>query len=132
MAKKVKKNQTAIHVAFSIILIVVVYALVQLIIFLRQPTNSTLVRNGEIVEAEEVIGYIIRDEEIIDTSAYAGIQNIVINDESRVAKGGTIISYVSSEQKKLLEKIFRIIQIFVHFPVGRYNSLVHNKFSSII
>lgn len=99
------KNQTIIYVVISIILILIVYAFVQLILFLRQPTNSTLVRNGTLVEAEEVVGYIIRDEEIVDTSSYDGIANIVINDENRVAKGGTIISYVSDEQEKLTSKI---------------------------
>ena len=83
MAKKVKKNQTAIHVAFSIVLIVVVYALVQLIIFLRQPTNSTLVRNGEIVEAEEVIGYIIRDEVVLQEND-AENEVVQINGETTV------------------------------------------------
>lgn len=99
------KNQTAIYVVLSIILIMIIYGFVQLILFLKQPTNSTLVRNGTLVESEEVVGYVIRDEYIVDTSAYAGIANIVVNDENRVAKGGTIISYVSSDQEKLLSKI---------------------------
>lgn len=104
-AKKNKKNQTAIHVIFSIILIVFVYSFVQLILFLRQPTNSTLVRNGELVNSEDFIGYIIRDEEIVDTSAYIGVPSIVVTDEKRVPKGGTIISYVSNEQEELMSKI---------------------------
>ncbi|MBR4110403.1 MAG: hypothetical protein IKK43_01765 [Clostridia bacterium] len=103
--KKSKKNQTAIHVVFSIILIVLVYSFVQLILFLRQPANSTLVRNGELVNAEEFVGYVIRDEEIIDTSSYLGVPSIVVTDEKRVPKGGTIISYVSNEQETLINKI---------------------------
>ncbi|MBO5179434.1 MAG: hypothetical protein J6B87_03715 [Clostridia bacterium] len=102
---KGKKNQTAIHVVFSIILIVFVYSFVQLILFLRQPANSTLVRNGELVNSEEFVGYIIRDEEIVDTSEYTGVSSIVITDENRVPKGGTIISYVSNEQEALMSKI---------------------------
>lgn len=103
--KKGKKNQTAIHVVFSIILIVFVYSFVQLILFLRQPTNSTLVRSGELVNSEEFVGYIIRDEEIMDTSEYTGISTIVITDENRVSKGGTIITYVSNQQETLMSKI---------------------------
>lgn len=105
MAIKAKKNQTVIYVVLSIILIVIIYSFIQLILFLRQPTNSTLVRNGELINSEEFVGYVIREEEIIDTSDYAGTPNIVITDENRVAKGGTIISYVSDEQEKILEKI---------------------------
>ena len=104
MAIKSRK-QTVVYVVISIILIIVAYALIQLVLFLRQPTNSTLVRNGTLVESEEVIGYIIREEEIVDTSSFNGIPNIIINDEKRVAKGGTIISYVSNEQEKLMNKI---------------------------
>lgn len=99
------KNQTVIYVVLSVVIVLVIYAFVQLILFLRQPTNSTLVRNGTLIEAEEVVGYVIRDEYIVDTSAYSGITNIVVNDENRVSKGGTIISYVSSDQEKLINKI---------------------------
>lgn len=99
------KNQTAVYVVLSIILIMIIYGFVQLILFLKQPTNSTLVRNGTLVESEEVVGYVIREEYIVDTSSYTGIANIVVNDENRVSKGGTIISYVSSDQEKLLSKI---------------------------
>ena len=103
--KKSKKNQTAIHVIFSIILIVLVYSFVQLILFLRQPTNSTLVRDGELVNSEDFVGYVIRDEEIVDNSSYIGVPSIVVTDEKRVPKGGTIISYVSNEQEALINKI---------------------------
>ena len=103
--KKSKKNQTAIHVIFSIILIVFVYSFVQLILFLRQPTNSTLVRDGELVNSEDFVGYVIRDEEIVDNSSYIGVPSIVVTDEKRVPKGGTIISYVSNEQEALINKI---------------------------
>lgn len=103
--KKNKKNQTAIHVMFSIILIVIVYSFVQLILFLRQPSNSTLIRSGELINAEEFVGYIIREEEVLDTTEYSGSSTIVITDENRVAKGGTIISYVSNQQDVLLAKI---------------------------
>lgn len=99
------KKQTAIYVVISIILIIFVYSFVQLMLFLRQPTSSTLVRNGTLVESEEVVGYVIRYEEVVDTSSYSGIANVVINDGNRVAKGGTIISYVSYEQEELMSKI---------------------------
>lgn len=105
MAIKARKNQTAIYVVLSIILIVIIYSFIQLVRFLKQPTNSTLVRNGELINSEEFVGYIIREEEIIDTSSYIGVPSIVITDENRVAKGGTIISYVSNEQEKIIEKI---------------------------
>lgn len=105
MAIKGTRKQTAIHVVLSIILIIFIYLLVQLVLFLKQPTNSTLVRKGELVNAEEFIGYIIREEEIVDTSGYSGTANVVITDENRVQKGGTIISYTSNEQESLRKKI---------------------------
>lgn len=118
------KNQTVIYVVVSIVLILVIYAFIQLISFLRQPTNSTLVRNGTLIEIEEVVGYVIRDEYIVDTSAYTGIANIVINDENRVAKGGTIISYTSNDQKKLMDKIseldIKIQEAMENKPSGYY------------
>lgn len=99
------KNQNIKFIIISITIIIIIYTLIQLVIFLKKPTNLTLIKNGELTKYEEVIGYIIRDEEVIDTAKYTGTPNITISDANRVAKGGTIISYISNTQESLIKKI---------------------------
>lgn len=109
MSKRIKyKNQNLIFVVISIIIIVIIYTLIQIVLFLKKPTNLTLIKNGELIKYEEVEGYIIRDETIIDTSKYSGTPNITISDANRVAKGSTIISYISNSQESLIKKITQL------------------------
>lgn len=103
--KRNQYKQNVIFVILSILIILFVMFLIRVIGLLRKPTLTTIVKNGELTKYEEVVGYVIRDEEIVDTSAYSGIVNTTISDGNRVANGGTILSYVSNTEKKLVKKI---------------------------
>ena len=103
--KRNQYKQNVIFVILSILIMLCVMFLIRVIGLLRKPTLTTIVKNGELTKYEEVVGYVIRDEEIVDTSAYSGIVNTTISDGNRVAKGGTILSYVSNTEKKLVKKI---------------------------
>lgn len=107
MITKAKKDvkQNFVYVMLSVIIILSVYVLFQCIMLLRKPTNSMLVKNGRLTNYEEVVGYVIREEELIDVSSYTGKRQIVISDASRVAKNETIVSYISDDQNELEEKI---------------------------
>lgn len=105
--RKTKKSvrQNVIYVVLSVLIILIIHIVYQCIMLLRKPTNSMLVKNGHLINYEEVVGYVIRDEEIIDTSEYSGKRQTVIADASRVAAGSTIVSYVSENQDGIEEKI---------------------------
>ena len=107
MSTKIKRNakQNLIYIVLSISIVLIIYILFQCIVLLKKPTNSILVRNGRLTNYEEVTGYIIREEEIIDTSNYAGERLMVTTDASRVAKNSTIASYISNEEEDLKKKI---------------------------
>ncbi len=106
MAKKaIQRKQNIVLVILSIIIILAIFFLVKIIQLMQKPTTTTIVRNGELIKYEEVVGYIIRDEEIVDTSKYSGIVNTTISDGYRVAKNGTILTYVSSTEENLVKKI---------------------------
>ncbi|MBQ9267149.1 MAG: hypothetical protein IJ217_02560 [Clostridia bacterium] len=103
-----KKNQYQQNIALvvlSIIIILVVLFVIKTISLLRKPTLTTIVKNGELIKYEEVTGYVIRKEEVVDTSTYSGIINTAISDGYRVAKNGTISAYVSNTEKNLVKKI---------------------------
>lgn len=98
-------KQNFIYVILSVSIIVIIYLLAQFIILLQKPTNSTLVKNGRLTNYEEVIGYIIREESIIDTSDFQGERQMIISDASRVAKNSNIASYISTDEQNIENKI---------------------------
>lgn len=107
MITKAKKDakQNFVYVILSVIIILSVYVLIQCIMLLKKPTYSMLVKNGQLINYEEVVGYVIREEELIDVSKYTGNRQIVISDANRAAKNDTIVSYVSDDQNNYEEKI---------------------------
>lgn len=110
MSTKVKKNakQDVIYVVLSLSIILAVYVIFQFISLLQKPTNSVLVKNGRLTKYEEVVGYVIRDEEIIDTSNYNGERQMIITDASRVAKNEAIASYVDNNGEDFEGKINKL------------------------
>ena len=106
--KKQKKNQNLIIVIISIQIFLLIYFVINIVIFFKQPADTVLVKNGELIKYEEDIGYIIRDEEVIDTSEYLGTPKANIEDATRVAKGTEIVTYMSSEEEKIKEKIEKL------------------------
>lgn len=103
--KKKSYKQNMMFIIVSIIIVLAVFFLIKIISLMKKPTLTTIVKNGELIKYEEVVGYIIRDEEIIDTSGYSGFVNTTVSDGNRVAKDGVILSYVSNTEKDLMVKI---------------------------
>lgn len=106
--KKQKKNQNLIFVVISIIIIVLFYFVINIVRFFKQPADTVLIKNGEVIKYEEVTGYIIRDEEIIDTSSYSGTAKANYDDAVRVAKGTEVVTYMSKEEEKIKSKIEKV------------------------
>ena len=65
--KKQKKNQNLIILIIAIVMVLVVYYVITLVRFFKTPANTVMIKNGELINYEEVVGYVIRDEETIST-----------------------------------------------------------------
>ncbi len=106
MAKRKKKiNSNFIYVLMSVLIIVIVFFIVSLVRLFRKPADTVMLKNGELINYEEVVGYIIRDEEVIDTSSYEGRIKAAVADAERVSKGEVVMNYVSKEEEQLTKKI---------------------------
>lgn len=107
MAKQKKKrlNQNIVLVALSIAIIGLVFFVVSLVRLFQKPASTVMIKNGELINYEEFVGYIIRDEDIVDTSSYDGIIKTAVSDAERVAKGAAIMNYVSKAEEQLMKKI---------------------------
>lgn len=110
MATKRKKkiNQNVILVILSVIIITIIYFTFAIINLFRKPADTVLIKKGELIKYEEVVGYIIRNEDIVDNSAYDGMVKSEVQDATRVAKGAPIITYVSKSEEQILEKIMKL------------------------
>ena len=106
--KKQRKNQNLIVIIISITIILFVYFLVNIIRFFKKPADTVLIKNGEVIKYEEVVGYLIRDEIVIDTSSYEGTPKANVDDATRVASGTEILTYMSKEKEQLNEKISKL------------------------
>ena len=100
-----KKGSNLIFVLLSIIIIVLIFLAVNIVRLFNKPIETTLVKNGELIKYEEVTGYIIRDETVIDLSNYDGVMQVVTEDLNKVRAGGVIANFVSSSEKDLMKKI---------------------------
>ena len=100
-----KKNNNLIFILLSILIITITYFVINFVQLIMKPTETTLVRNGELIKYEEVEGYITRDESIVNTNNYVGVMQVELEDITRVSKGGVIATFVSKSQEDLMKKI---------------------------
>ena len=102
--KKIKK---IITIVLLIILLMFFYNIIKLII---HPTDTFMIEKGSIYIEESNVGYIIRNEVLLQGENYKnGISQIKFEGE-RVAKGDHIFRYYSNNEEKLVEKIAELDQ----------------------
>ncbi len=90
---------------FIVLLCILVYILYIVINLIRNPTDTVYVEMGQIEEQETVVGYIVRDENVLKGENYKnGIEQIKAEGE-KVAKGEAIFRYYSNNEESLIKKI---------------------------
>ncbi len=99
---KIRKKHIIIAV---IILLATVYITYKVINLIKNPSDTFFVEQGKIYEEENVIGYIIRDEQVVKGENYKnGILQIKAEGE-KIAKGEAIFRYYSNKEENLVKKI---------------------------
>lgn len=53
--KKQKKNQNLIFIIISIFIILLIYFVINIVKFFKQPADTVLIKNGEIINYEEAV-----------------------------------------------------------------------------
>lgn len=85
-----------------LILIYFIYAIIQLV---KQPTDTFMVENGKLSQEESAIGYVIRQETVVQGNNYKnGMIQIKVEGE-KVAKGDSMFRYYSNNEESLVKKI---------------------------
>ncbi len=112
--KKKKKNNEKLNkirqnvfqvTLLSIILFAIIFCIYHIVSLAINPTDSFLVEKGKIYQEESLIGYVIRDEKIIQTPEN-GLKLVQIKNEGeRVAAGEEIFRYEATNEQELNDKI---------------------------
>ena len=100
-----KKNRSKIICIGLIVAIIVVYFLVSTVKLIQQPTDTFVVENGKVSQEETSIGYIIRDEQVIQGNNYKNGMAQIKSEGEKVAKGENIFRYYSNNEESLVKKI---------------------------
>ncbi|MBQ9313850.1 MAG: hypothetical protein IJ220_02450 [Clostridia bacterium] len=100
-----KKKSNIVLILLLLILIIIISTIINVVKLFSKPIETTIVKNGKLTKYEEVTGYIIRNEEIVDTTEYTGVAQAKVEDSTRVSKNGTIATYVSESEGQLVERI---------------------------
>lgn len=100
-----KKKNNILLILISFVIIVAIFLIINIVKLFSKPIETTIVKNGKLTKYEEVVGYIIRNEQVIDTTEYDGIIQTKVDDSARVSKNGVIATYVSESEGQYVEKI---------------------------
>lgn len=92
-------------ILYFVIIVAVIYIIYSIYTLIISPTDVFMVENGKVTVEEDAVGYIIRDEEIVQGENYKnGIVQIKAEGE-KTAKGEAIFRYYSNGEDKLIQKI---------------------------
>ncbi len=107
MSISTKAKQNLLYIIIALIVVGIFYILLSASNAINKNVHYVYAQNGRITNFEEVKAIVVRDETILDTSSYSGEMQIVAVDASKVAKGDTIVSYITSggeDAKRYLEE----------------------------
>lgn len=107
-----KKENTKINILKMIVtisfMIFLIYFIVNSTKILQNPTNVFVVENGFLSYEETSIGYIIRDEVVLQGENYKNGMVQVISDNQRVAKNETVFRYYSNGEEVIQGQISQL------------------------
>lgn len=109
MAKKKKniKLKKQIRDAFVLTFIICVLAAIgyAIISLVSSPTKTFLVQESRISQEESKVGYVIRDEKIIESTNNDGKIEPIKNEGERVATGNPVFKYYNVDEEKITKEI---------------------------
>ena len=100
-----KTNKKKVGLVLIIMLIIVIcfsYSIVQLI---KHPTDTFMIENGKLSQEETVVGYIIRNETVIQGNNYKNGMMEIKSEGEKVSKGEPVFRYYSNNEETLVKKI---------------------------
>ena len=101
-----KRPKQAHKTIFSVILLIIaVYFLYVIYLLVREPTDIFTVEEGKLYLEESRIGYVIRDEVVVQGNNYKNGMEQIIGEGEKAAKGESIFRYYSKNEENLKAQI---------------------------
>lgn len=95
-------------IAIIIVFCIIIYIIYAMFLLLLNPNNIYVLTKGELLEEDETVGYIIRDEQVIkDEEKTNGIYKIATEGQ-KVAKGEYVFRYYKDSEIETTEKIKKL------------------------
>ncbi len=125
------KNKKVI--IYVVLLAVVVYLVYTIYLLIKQPTDIFTLEEGKLYLEETDVGYLIRDEQVIQGENYKNGMEQIKTEGEKVAKNEAVFRYYSRNEESLKEKIAELdtkIQGAMAQETGEYLSdikLIENQ-----
>ena len=104
--RKIKPKKVVLLVLFAILALAILIAIgIAIIGLIQNPTNTFIVENGTLSLEENAVGYVLRDETVIQGQNYKNGMEKLKTEEEKVAKGEPIFRYYTSGEEELKKKI---------------------------
>lgn len=103
--KRKPLNGKKTRIAIILAAIFLIYCIILLVKLLSNPTNTFIVEQGKIYKEEPVAGYIIRDEQIVNSQNSNGKIVHLKAEGKKVAKGEAIYRYSLENEDELNNQI---------------------------
>lgn len=120
--KKKPLNNRKKVIAITVVSLFLIYCIFLLVKLVINPTNTFIVENGKIYKEESAVGYILRDEQIVQNEN-ANIKIVHLKDEGeKIAKGEAIYRYSVENESELNQKI-KELDVKITEAMQKENSL---------
>ena len=109
MKKKIIEQNNATHVKKTLIglllIAIIVYVIYTLYLLIKQPTDIFVVEKGNIYLEETDVGYVIRQEQVIQGENYKNGMEQIKTEGEKVAKNEAVFRYYTKGEENLKSKI---------------------------
>ena len=99
--KKIKKKV----IIYLVLLLVLIYVIYTVYLLIKQPTKIFTVEEGTLYSEETDIGYVIRDEQVIQGENYKNGMEKIKAEGEKTAKDEAVFRYYSKNEEDLKSKI---------------------------
>ncbi len=104
--RKIKKSSNSKTILVSIVLIaILIYVFFTIYFLVKQPTDIFTIEKGNLYQEETDIGYVIRDEQVVQGENYKNGMMQIKSEGEKAAKDENIFRYYSSNEENLKNKI---------------------------
>lgn len=100
-----KNNVKKISIILAVVIAILIYCIYSIVMLIRQPTDTFVIENGTLSGEESTIGYVIRNETVVQGNNYKNGMMQIKAEGEKVAKGESIYRHYSNNEETLLKKI---------------------------